>query len=67
MSEIVDLAIKQGREMYQLGIKHGAIEKLNEIKAEMENCENKDDAICILEKHIKELKYDNNSIKLLQE
>lgn len=59
MSEIVDLAIKQGREMYQLGIKHGAIEKLNEIKAEIENCENKDEAICILEKYIKELNNDH--------
>ena len=32
MSEITELAIKQGREMYELGRKHGATEELKQIE-----------------------------------
>lgn len=32
MSEITDLAIKQGREMYELGKKHGAEEELKRME-----------------------------------
>lgn len=36
MSELTNLVAKQNEESYQLGKKHGAIEELEKIKAEIE-------------------------------
>ena len=71
MSELTNLVAKQNEESYQLGKKHGAIEELEKIKAEME----KDKIILFyapqkveifnewiekLDKRIAELKGENN-------
>lgn len=57
MSDIIDLAQKQGEEMYQLGRKHEALE----IKAEIEKMRSRQNCSCsdcldIIDNHISELK-----------
>lgn len=65
MSELTDLVAKQNEESYQLGKKHGAIEELEKIKAEIEGINKSNDSmycvgvtntLIILDKHIYELK-----------
>lgn len=57
---------KQNKESYQLGKKHGVIEELNKIKAELlDKCPNTmSRLICynLIDKHIFELKGENNEI-----
>lgn len=60
MSELTNLVAKQNEESYQLGKKHGAIEELEKIKAEiLSECPNTNArmiCISILYKHISKLK-----------
>ena len=72
MSELTDLVAKQNEESYQLGKKHGAIEELEKIKAEITEYRNNihagsdefhigrlfgcDEMVEIIDKHISELK-----------
>ena len=68
MSELTILVAKQNEESYQLGKKHGAIEELENIKAEIHDIKFEldcdyytgDKINRLIDKHIKILKGDND-------
>lgn len=58
--ELVEIVMKQEREMYNLGKKHEALEIKSELLRFNFNKIDKSELIAILDKHISELKGENN-------